>query len=87
VVGRQVRTSAEAASLAARVMRAVQQPVTLGGQPALPSLSMGVALSRPDDSCDSVLATADRAMYAAKAAGRGRWHLATGTAPPTPAYR
>jgi diguanylate cyclase (GGDEF)-like protein/PAS domain S-box-containing protein len=85
MISRQVRTSAEAASLAARVMRAVQQPVNLYGQPALPSLSMGVALARPDDSSDSVLATADRAMYAAKAAGRGRWHLAPDTGPVTPA--
>jgi diguanylate cyclase (GGDEF)-like protein/PAS domain S-box-containing protein len=85
MISRQVRTSAEAASLAARVMRAVQQPVNLCGQPALPSLSMGVALARPDDSSDSVLATADRAMYAAKAAGRGRWHLAPDTGPVTPA--
>ena len=81
MISRQVRTSAEAASLAARVMRAVQQPVNLCGQPALPSLSMGVALARPDDSSDSVLATADRAMYAAKAAGRGRWHLAPDAGP------
>jgi len=85
VIGRQVRTPAEAVSLAARVMRAVQQPVILGGQPTRPSLSMGVALSRPDDSCDAVLAAADRAMYAAKAAGRGRWHLASGTDPVTSA--
>jgi GGDEF domain-containing protein len=29
-----------------------------------------------DDDADSVLANADRALYAAKAAGRGRWLLA-----------
>jgi diguanylate cyclase (GGDEF)-like protein/PAS domain S-box-containing protein len=86
MIGHQVRTSAEAASLAGRVMRAVQQPVTLAGQPTLPSLSMGVALSRPGDSSDSVLATADRAMYAAKAAGRGRWHLVSGTGSVTSAF-
>jgi diguanylate cyclase (GGDEF)-like protein/PAS domain S-box-containing protein len=86
MISRQVRTSAEAARLAVRVMRAVQQPVNLCGQPALPSLSMGVALAMPQDSSDFVLATADRAMYEAKAAGRGRWHLAPDTGPVTSAY-
>jgi Diguanylate cyclase, GGDEF domain len=66
-------------------MQAVQQPVELSGQPTLPSLSVGVALAMPGDSSDSVLAAADRAMYAAKAAGRGRWHLAPDADPITPA--
>jgi diguanylate cyclase (GGDEF)-like protein/PAS domain S-box-containing protein len=86
MISRQLRTQAEAASLAARVMQAVQQPVELHGLPTLPSLSIGVALAGPDDSSDSVLAAADRAMYAAKAAGRGRWHLAPDAGPVTPAF-
>jgi GGDEF domain-containing protein len=57
-------------------MRTVQQPIRLAGQPVLPSLSIGVALSAPHDDAGSVLAAADRALYAAKAAGRGRWQLA-----------
>ncbi len=85
MIARQLRTPAEAANLAARVMQAVQQPVELSGLPTLPSLSVGVALATPGDSTDSVLAAADRAMYAAKAAGRGRWQLAPDAGPVTPA--
>jgi diguanylate cyclase (GGDEF)-like protein/PAS domain S-box-containing protein len=84
LIGRQMRTPAEAVGLADRLMRNVQRPLELGGQSISPSLSIGIALSTPDDSTDSVLATADRAMYVAKAAGCGRWHLA-GSA--TPAFR
>jgi GGDEF domain-containing protein len=39
-------------------------------------MSVGVALSVPGDLADDVLAEADRALYAAKAAGRGQWRLA-----------
>jgi diguanylate cyclase (GGDEF)-like protein/PAS domain S-box-containing protein len=76
LIGYPVPTPAEAVSLAARVMRTVQQPVRLGGESLSPSLSIGVALSAADDDADSVLAIADRALYAAKAAGRSRWQLA-----------
>jgi diguanylate cyclase (GGDEF)-like protein/PAS domain S-box-containing protein len=68
---------AEVAGLATRLMRAVRQPLILGGEPVVPSMSVGVALSASPDSADSTLAQADRALYAAKAAGRGRWRLAT----------
>jgi diguanylate cyclase (GGDEF)-like protein/PAS domain S-box-containing protein len=67
---------AEAGRLAERVMRAVQQPVLLGRQTVMPSLSLGLALSAADDDADTVLGEADRALYAAKAAGRGQWRLA-----------
>jgi GGDEF domain-containing protein len=58
-------------------MRAVREPLTLAGEPVVPSMSVGVALSAVPDSADAALAHADRALYAAKAAGRGRWRLAT----------
>lgn len=66
----------EAGRLAERVMRAVQQPMLLGRQTVVPSLSLGLALSAADDDADTVLGEADRALYAAKAAGRGQWRLA-----------
>ena len=71
-------TEAKAAALADRVMRTVRRPVELCGEPVVPSLSIGVALSTPGDSADSVLAAADQALYTAKAAGRGQWQLAAG---------
>ena len=77
LVAHPVPTRSQAASLAERVLRTVRRPVELNGEPVLPSLSIGVALSGPGDSADSVLAAADRALYTAKAAGRGRWQLAS----------
>ncbi len=71
-------SEAKAAVLADRVMRAVRRPVELRGEPLVPSLSIGVALSAPGDSADAVLAAADQALYTAKAAGRGQWQLAAG---------
>src|SRR6202012_4819937 len=72
LVAHPVPSRSEAASLAERVLRTVRRPVELNGEPVLPSLSIGVALSGPGDSADSVLAAADRALYTAKAGGPGR---------------
>ena len=78
LVAHPVPSRAETASLAERVLRTVRHPIELNGEPVLPSLSIGAALSGPGDSADSVLAAADRALYTAKAAGRGQWRLAPG---------
>jgi diguanylate cyclase (GGDEF)-like protein/PAS domain S-box-containing protein len=69
-------TEAKAAALAERVMRTVRRPVELSGEPVVASLSIGVAMSGPHDTADSLLAAADQALYTAKAAGRGQWQLA-----------
>jgi diguanylate cyclase (GGDEF)-like protein/PAS domain S-box-containing protein len=69
---------AKATALAERVMRTVRRPVELSGEPVVASLSIGVALSGPDDSADSILAAADQALYIAKAGGRGQWQLSAG---------
>jgi diguanylate cyclase (GGDEF)-like protein len=45
-------------------------PIDLDGQPKTISLSIGLAMIRPDDSVETVLARADADMYAAKAAQR-----------------
>jgi diguanylate cyclase (GGDEF)-like protein/PAS domain S-box-containing protein len=67
---------AKATALAERVMRTVRRPFELCGEPVVASLSIGVALSGPDDTADSILAAADQALYTAKAGGRGQWQLA-----------
>jgi diguanylate cyclase (GGDEF)-like protein/PAS domain S-box-containing protein len=76
VIAYPVPTPEEGGRLADRVLRSVCRPVELDAGTLLPSLSIGAALSAPDDSADSLVAAADRALYAAKAGGRGQWQLA-----------
>jgi len=78
VIAYPVPSAAEAACIAARLMGAVQQPLQLAGEKVLPTASIGAALSEPGTAADQLIADADRAMYAAKAAGGDRWRLATG---------
>ena len=64
----------EAAALAHRMVEQVSRPVELSGQSVVVSASIGIAVLRSDDeSADDVVRHADSAMYAAKAAGRGRY--------------
>ena len=79
VIAYPVPSAAEAAAIAARLMGAVQQPLELDGVKVCPTASIGAALSAPGVIADQLLADADRAMYAAKAAGGDRWRLATGS--------
>lgn len=48
------------------------QPCRIGGLTCAITLSIGVAAMRTDDTADTLLARADRALYAAKASGRNR---------------
>lgn len=65
---------AECESILERVLRTLANPYTLNGEPELGiSASIGVTLFPADDSDpDTLLRHADRAMYAAKKAGRNR---------------
>ena len=78
VIAYPVPSATEAACIAARLMKAVQQPVELAGSQVYPTSSIGAALSAPGMLADQLLADADRAMYTAKAAGGDRWRLAGG---------
>ena len=82
VIAYPVPSAAEAAGIAARLMNAVQQPLELAGSQVYPTTSIGAALSAPGTVADQLLADADRAMYAAKAAGGDRWRLAAAPLPP-----
>jgi diguanylate cyclase (GGDEF)-like protein/PAS domain S-box-containing protein len=79
VIAYPVPSAAEAACIAARLMEAVQLPLELEGRKVRPTASIGAALSAPGAIADQLLADADRAMYAAKAAGGDRWRLTAGS--------
>lgn len=66
-----VGTSAVALARASRIQAAVQRPVTIGNESIVPSLSIGVALSRADSTRRVLLSEADMALYASKSAGKG----------------
>jgi diguanylate cyclase (GGDEF)-like protein len=65
--------------LADRIVRAMQEPIEVATQrTVVASLSVGIAISRPDASGDDLLHDADLAMYDAKAEGLGRWRQFAG---------
>jgi diguanylate cyclase (GGDEF)-like protein/PAS domain S-box-containing protein len=65
----------EATQVADKVLAKVSEPVVLEGQTLDMSTSIGIACWRAGESPAELLARADRALYAAKAAGRCGWHL------------
>jgi len=70
----------EAARVAGRILASVEAPVDLQGQPTATSASLGVALAteshhRPED----VLRDAETAMFQAKAQGKGRCQVFSGS--------
>lgn len=62
--------SAEA--FADRVIRRLQEPVTINGHEVVVSPCLGIAVGRPDDQTHDLLREADVAMYEAKARGKGQ---------------
>lgn len=71
-----VRGPDEAAASAARLIEELERPIDLGDHMIKVGVSIGIAMgSEAGPIADDLLAYADAAMYAAKAAGKGRQAL------------
>jgi diguanylate cyclase (GGDEF)-like protein len=67
-----MRHESDAIRVAKRLQAAVAAPVELAGKQIFVSMSVGIALGRPDyESAEALLRDADTALYQAKANGRG----------------
>ena len=73
----EVSTVEQACALGTRLVEAVSGPTGM-------TLSVGVAVEEPEQSDPALLARADAALYAAKAAGRGRVCVGPAARPAAP---
>lgn len=71
-----VLSPAEATGVAERIIDTVQRPIIIDDMTIEVGASVGIALCTSEVPIKSLLEQSDAALYAAKAAGRGRWHLA-----------
>lgn len=77
VLLRSVPDAAAAAEVASRLLGAVGRPFSVGGSEVRLGMSVGVALSRPEDTAEALVARADAALYEVKRSGGGHTHVAT----------
>jgi diguanylate cyclase (GGDEF)-like protein len=70
-----VHSEGEAVVIAERVIAAVQEPIHLDDACVVVGASIGIALADEDATVEELLDRSDAALLAAKAAGKGRWHL------------
>ena len=68
-------TPESAAEIADRVLATLGRPVRVSAGEAQVSASVGVTLALPGDTPSGLLAAADRAMYAAKGAGKAAYRM------------
>ena len=71
-----VRSDQEAIVIAERIIAAVQEPIRLDVGEIRVGASVGIARAVGPVGVDDLLDRSDAALLAAKAAGKGRWHLA-----------
>ena len=58
---------------AAQICTTMAEPLTVDGQTLSPGTSIGIAVSDAESDPDRLMRAADRALYAAKSAGRSTW--------------
>lgn len=74
VILRRVDRERGVAVVAEKLLRLLNEPIELDGQQVVVGSSVGIAMIPPDGSdVESLMRNADRAMYQAKAAGRGTY--------------
>ncbi len=74
----ELRQPEDAVNVAEKIIKAVEQPLTIAGTSVEASASIGIALFPEDGSdAESLLRNADSAMYRAKEAGRNTYQLCT----------
>jgi len=74
----ELRQPEDAVNVAEKIIKAVQQPLTIAGTSIEVSASIGIALFPNDGSdAESLLRNADSAMYRAKESGRNNYQLCT----------
>ena len=81
VLAEQVGNLEELERLASRVIVAAAEPHAVGPALIHLSASVGIAVSRGDTEPEELIRSADVAMYEAKRAGRGRFHVVDGARP------
>ncbi|HEY2793732.1 MAG TPA: EAL domain-containing protein [Micromonosporaceae bacterium] len=69
----EITDDASAYVVARRLTEALSEPTMIGGIPVICRASVGLATAGAPDQFDALLRRADTALYAAKAAGKGRW--------------
>jgi len=75
VILEEIGSSAEAGAIAAKIVAAMRAPFATGAGMLAVSASVGVALWRPGQDEDALLAAADGALYVAKANGRDGYEV------------
>ncbi len=74
-----LRISAEAESIAAKIVAAIAQPYVIDGSQAVITVSVGVVtFPEAGNDIDTLMRCADEAMYAAKQKGKNSFHACTG---------
>ncbi len=75
VIVTDVRGPEGAERVAERLGTAIAQQLDVRNHPVIPTASIGIAVSKPGATPDSLLRDADAALFSAKDAGRARWQF------------